>query len=204
MLSLFKTWEWEIKLDFRALAEAWIKQRDHNLPKTGSMLCEKATLAHSNKVMYLISISMRIHHCLISYLTSICVLSEWIVNLQAFWRTRMPEPLDLRWWDTVRGAVQGLSAASLDSPGLLRGNCLFSNLWLHCEQILTKGKRQWGHIVIVSIINNNTLFIMCVCVCVCVCLSKKNLKQDIFLHLIIVCSTIKFTKRLIEFDKTVL
>lgn len=43
----------------------------------------------------------------------------------------MPEPLDLRWWDTVRGAVQGLSAASLDSPGLLRGNCLFSNLWLH-------------------------------------------------------------------------
>ncbi len=31
MLSLFKTWEWEIKWDFRVLAEAWIKQRDHNL-----------------------------------------------------------------------------------------------------------------------------------------------------------------------------
>lgn len=63
----------------------------------------------------------------------------------------MPKPLDLRWWDTVRGAVQGLSAASLDCPGLMRGNCLLSNLWLHCEQILIEEKRMLGPIVIVSI-----------------------------------------------------
>lgn len=65
----------------------------------------------------------------------------------------MPEPLDLRWWDTVRGAVQGLSAPSLDCPGLLRGNCLLTDLWFHCEQILIKEKRLSGHIAIVSIKN---------------------------------------------------
>jgi len=63
----------------------------------------------------------------------------------------MPEPLDLRWWDTMRGAVQGLSAASLDCAGLMRGNCLLSNLWLHCEQILIEEKKMLCHIVIVFI-----------------------------------------------------